>query len=176
MKWWFHETVSMPTALPAREIMDRIRTISRPHHSLTDTLDPDHTFEDNYKIYVGKINERDFRVKRSYYTLTSRGRGRTMGLMVIGHVIASTLYLRFTVPAINLLWLLFPPLWMLVGGAYALDYFFLRGIPVFTLVAVLLVFYMYWVVLAQFRRHARQAVDDFKKALNNSFWFSDRFN
>ena len=169
MKWWFLEKATIATSLSDTQVMERILTIARPKHRILDTLNPDHTFADTYKIYVGTIGENRFRVKRSYYTMGRQGRASSIGLVVVGNIERSgqgnTLYLRFTVPAINLLWLLFPPLWMLILAAYAADHGFLHGIPVFTLVVLLLLFYLYWVVLAQFRGHAKGALADFQQAM-----------
>ncbi len=171
MKWWFLEKATIAeTTLSDSEVRERILTIARPKHRILDTLNPDHTFADDYKTYVGTIGENSFRVKRGYSTMGTRGRVSSVGLVVIGHIGGShqnaTLDLRFTVPAINLLWFLFPPLWMLVFVAYAADYGFLHGIPVFTLLVLLLLFYLYWMVLAQFRRHAKQALADFQQAMD----------
>jgi hypothetical protein len=180
MKWWFSEKADIDTVLPTAAVMEKVKSIARNQHGILDSLNPDHQFNDDYKLYVGAIGERDFRVKRKYGYVTSHGSGRTMSLIVNGRLEDNfsrrTLHLRFTVPATNLLWLLFPPLWMMIGAAYAADISWFRGIPAITLLALLLIFYLYWLVLAQFRRKVRDATTDFERVLQkgDSFYSSYR--
>ncbi len=174
MKWWFFEQADITTSLPAAAAMERISTIARNRHGIIDTLNPDHQFNDQYKLYVGTIGAVDFRVKRRYAYATARGSSQSMGLVIKGQLEDTfkqrVLHLRFTVPASNLLWFLFPPLWMMVGAAYAADTAYFKGIPVVTLLAFALIFYLYWLVLAQFRRKVRGATADFQAALQGGFY------
>lgn len=58
---------------------------------------------------------------------------------------------------------------MLLAGAYAADVAFLKGILAITLLALLLMFYLHWLVLAQFRGKVRGALADFEAALQGGF-------
>ncbi len=108
MKWWFLEHADIGTTLPAAVAMERIRTIARDRHGLIDTLNPDHRFDDGYKLYVGTIGTDGFMVKRRYVYATGRGSSQGMGLVIKGRIEDTSsgrvLHLRFTAPAINLLW------------------------------------------------------------------------
>ena len=169
MKWWFFEQADIETTLPAAAVMEQIKTIARDRHGLIDTLNPDHQFNDDYKVYVGTIGAEDFRVKRRYVYATGRGTSQSMGVVIKGHLEDAfngrVLHLRFTPPVSNLLWFLFPPLYMMLGAAYAADVAFLKGIPVITLLAFMLLFYLYWVVLASFRGKVLDAIADFQAVL-----------
>ena len=172
MKWFFVENFDIETDLSREEIINRIKSVSRPKHNIVDTLNPDHVFKDGYKKYVGTINDSDFRLKRRYYTVGARGTATTMGLIIRGQITGNlskqVLHLKFTAPSSNILWLLFPPLWMAIGFGVGMDDAYFHHIPVITLVVLLLLVYLYRLVLSRFRYKAKNVRDEFDLLLNGA--------
>ena len=172
MKWLFVENFDIETGLSHEEIINKIKMVSRPKHGILYALNPDHIFEDRYKKYVGTINDSDFRFKKRYYTVGSRGTAITMGLIIHGKITDDfykrVLHLKFTAPPSNLLWFLFPPLWLLLGLTEYLDSTYLHSIPVLTVVVLLLLVYLYRLALARFRYNAKNTRNDFDILLNST--------
>ncbi len=154
MNWRFIYFFDIETNLSASEIADRLQSISRPGRSFMQTVNPDEMFKGEYKEYIGNVDTSGFRLKKSYYSM----RGTTMGLLLTGMIeersTQTIVHVKCKPPTVNLLWFLFPPFWMMLGGCVALDHYFLQNVPVITLLCLLLLAYFYRIVLAQFIRHA----------------------
>ena len=165
MNWRFVYFFDIETNLSAAEVVNRLQSVSRPKKNIVQTLNPDEMFTGEYKEYIGNVDDTGFRLQKRYYTT----RSRTMGLILKGTIEERSgqtlIHVRCTPPLSNLLWFVFPPLWMMIGFCIAWDYSLLHKVPLFTLLCLLLLTYLYRVVLAQFTRRASDNKEYFERLL-----------
>lgn len=180
MNWRFVYLFDIETTLPATEVANKLQSVSRRQRSFLQALNPDKMFAGEYKEYIGDVDASGFRLKKKYYT----AKGTTMGVMLYGTIkergSQTIIHVKCSPPRINLLWLLFPPFWMMIGGCVALDQQFFHKVPVLTLVCLLLLAYFYRIVLAQFTSNCNDNKEHlehlFKEQTNSGIFIKSFFS